>query len=132
MCFCYKHPPWLLACTCRGPNALIDRLPPLLWHSQGAGGQAQQQQGEMETDVWASKPAWCQPWTILGTGSAFVAIVWAISGGSTGWTVAGSLPVLAWWYLFLGIMPGQYRGHAESVNVQQRQLLELQRRQRAE
>jgi hypothetical protein len=104
-------------------------------HSQGPSGQAQQQQQqqqEMDPDVWASKPVWCQPWTILGTGGAFVAGVWAISGGSTGWTVAGALPVAAWWYLFLGIMPAQYREYAEAMNGQQRQLLELQRRQREE
>ncbi|GAB4817748.1 hypothetical protein N2152v2_004794 [Parachlorella kessleri] len=76
---------------------------------------------ELETNVWAYKPAWCQPWSILSSGTAVVAGVWAISGGSTAWTAASALPVMAWWYLFLGVYPAQFREYAETVNDQQRQ-----------
>ena len=76
---------------------------------------------ELDTNVWAYKPAWCQPWSIVGSGAAVVAGVWVISGGSNAWTGASALPVLAWWYLFLGIYPAQFREYAEAVNDQHRQ-----------
>jgi hypothetical protein len=81
---------------------------------------------ELDPNVWAYKPIWCQPWTIVGTGAAFVAVVWAISGGSVGWTAASAVPVVAWWYLFLGIYPAQFREYAESANAEQKQLWQRQ------
>jgi hypothetical protein len=54
--------------------------------------------------VWETKPPWCQPWTIVGTGTA---IVWGSHGilGLLGWwewlTVLPAVAIGAWWYLFL-------------------------------
>ena len=84
---------------------------------------------ELDPNVWTHKPAWCQPWSIVGTGSAVVAGVWAVSGGSPGWTAAAALPVAAWWWLFLGIYPQQFREYAEGLNAQQRQLLQQRQQQ---
>lgn len=69
----------------------------------------------LSTDVWASKPAWCQPWTILATGSAVIGSAWSVSHSPV-WTTVLALPVIAWWGLFLGVMPGQYREYAEQNN----------------
>ncbi|KAF5843838.1 hypothetical protein DUNSADRAFT_5075 [Dunaliella salina] len=57
---------------------------------------------------WASKPAWCQPWTILATGSLAIAAVNRISDGSLLWTSLIALPVGAWWLLFLVLVPSAY------------------------
>jgi len=57
---------------------------------------------------WASKPAWCQPWSILSTGSLVIAAVNRISDGSLLWTSLIALPVVAWWLLFLILVPSAY------------------------
>ena len=85
----------------------------------------------LDLDVWATKPAWCQPWSIVGTGAAIVGGVWAVSGHSAGWTAAAAVPIAAWWYLFLGLMPAGYREYAAEMNARQAALraqLEQQRR----
>ena len=58
--------------------------------------------------LWALKPWWCQPWSILLTGLVAVA-------GSWWWRRIWwlSLPlavgVLLWWWLFLVVVPAAYR-----------------------
>ncbi len=58
--------------------------------------------------LWALKPWWCQPWSILLTGLVAVA-------GSWWWLRIWwlSLPlavgVLLWWWLFLVVVPAAYR-----------------------
>ena len=72
--------------------------------------------GELiDTDMWSSKPAWCQPWTILTTGSAVIGGVWGIS--SNIWaTGLVAVPVFLWWYLFLIVVPDSYRLQAQEQN----------------
>lgn len=55
----------------------------------------------------AEKPPWCQPWTIVGTGSLSVATAWSQLHGAIGISVAAiiSAAVLVWWYLFLVLYP---------------------------
>jgi hypothetical protein len=66
------------------------------------------EQGEPVTSLWALKPWWCQPWSILLTGVTAV-------GGSWWWLRLWwiSLPlgaaVLLWWWLFLVVVPAAYR-----------------------
>lgn len=50
--------------------------------SRGPEGMAE----ELSTEFFESKPPWCQPWTILLTGTAIVGGVCAISRGSPAWT----------------------------------------------
>ena len=76
------------------------------------------QQQQLDTSVWAYKPMWCQPWSILGTGAAVVGGVYAVSGGSPGWSTAAAIPMLLWWWLFLVVMPAQFREYAEQHNEQ--------------
>mmetsp|Transcript_24886 Transcript_24886/g.35862 ORF Transcript_24886/g.35862 Transcript_24886/m.35862 type:complete len:114 (-) Transcript_24886:1593-1934(-) len=53
-----------------------------------------------------SKPWWCQPWTILGTGGAVVSVSWTTLHG---WFQAIAffitVGVVGWWYLFLVVYP---------------------------
>ena len=57
---------------------------------------------------WDEKPWWCQPWSIVLTGVAFVAI-------SCWWphllwfTVLIAIGVIGWWGLFLVLAPAIYR-----------------------
>ncbi|MEN9878676.1 MAG: hypothetical protein RLZZ158_1715 [Cyanobacteriota bacterium] len=58
----------------------------------------------MSNNFWSHKPWWCQPWSILLTGSLAIAgswlllHIWWLSGGV-------ALVVLAWWLLFLVVVP---------------------------
>tara|TARA_B100001093_G_scaffold251933_1_gene241213 strand:+ start:459 stop:671 length:213 start_codon:yes stop_codon:yes gene_type:complete len=61
-----------------------------------------------QSNLWAEKPWWCQPWTIVLTG------VFAISGSwfvlNRFWiTIPVAVFVLAWWMLFLVIAPAAYK-----------------------
>jgi hypothetical protein len=70
----------------------------------------------MDPDMWASKPVWCQPWTILGFGSGVVSVVWAVSGSNPWITALVAVPILVWWYLFLALVPASYRQSVEEHN----------------
>jgi hypothetical protein len=59
---------------------------------------------EMSHPFWSLKPWWCQPWTILLTGS--IAIIGSWFALQIWWLTAGvALLVIAWWSLFLLIVP---------------------------
>jgi hypothetical protein len=57
--------------------------------------------------VWALKPWWCQPWSILATGTAMDFCSWWLlrMPWLTGLLV---LAVALWWWLFLVLMPAQW------------------------
>ena len=59
------------------------------------------------TSMWAMKPWWCQPWSIVLTGVVIPSVSWVLLHR---WWI--TLPVvgviLVWWVLFLVIVPGQY------------------------
>ena len=58
--------------------------------------------------IWASKPWWCQPWTIVLSGLVAVAGSWVVL--HRWWvSVPVAMAVLAWWGLFLGLVPAAYR-----------------------
>jgi hypothetical protein len=80
---------------------------------------------ELDPNIWAYKPWWCQPFYILATGGGVVAGAWEVSGGSPNWAFAAAMPVAAWWYLFLWLVPAQFREAAKASNA------ELARRRRA-
>jgi hypothetical protein len=55
-------------------------------------------------NIWHYKPWWCQPWSILLTGSAIVWGSWWLA--KTPWfTVVVAVPVLAWMGFFLLVYP---------------------------
>jgi len=72
--------------------------------NSGGGGVEAEPAGK---DFWAVKPWWCQPWSILLTGSVAVAASWAVL--HIWWVTAPvTLGVLSWWYLFLLLVPSAY------------------------
>ena len=58
--------------------------------------------------IWGTKPWWCQPWSILLTGAIVVAGSWMLLQR---WWITGpvALGVLAWWMLFLVVVPMGYQ-----------------------
>jgi hypothetical protein len=61
--------------------------------------------------IWAAKPWWCQPWTIVLTGLVVPSASWWLlqSWWITAPLVAG---VLVWWWLFLVLVPQADREQA--------------------
>lgn len=58
----------------------------------------------MTQPFWSLKPWWCQPWTILLTGTLGIAGSWLLL--QIWWVTTGvALVVIAWWVLFLLIVP---------------------------
>lgn len=58
--------------------------------------------------LWRSKPWWCQPWTIVASGLAGIAISWLLL--ERWWLtslVAGA--VVLWWTVFLWQVPRAYQ-----------------------
>ncbi|PRW57056.1 hypothetical protein C2E21_4086 [Chlorella sorokiniana] len=126
----HEQPSLRRSCTAAAPAARLRRARRVRVHA--AADDDSEQPYQLDSNVWTHKPAWCQPWSILATGSTVVAGVWAVSSGSPGWTAAAALPVAAWWWLFLGIYPQQFRQYAEGLNAQQQQLMRQRRQQQLE
>ena len=58
----------------------------------------------MAQGFWSLKPWWCQPWSILLSGSTAIGGSWMLLG--RWWVTAPvTLLVLAWWGLFLVVVP---------------------------
>lgn len=58
--------------------------------------------------LWQLKPWWCQPWSILLTGVAVVTLSWLWL--KLWWlTLTAAAGVLAWWGLFLVLVPRAWR-----------------------
>lgn len=60
------------------------------------------------TSIWHLKPLWCQPWSILLTGVAAIALSWL---GLHHWwlTALVAASVLVWWGLFLVLVPRAWK-----------------------
>jgi len=76
------------------------------------------------TDVWETKPAWCQPHSIVATGVLATATpvnVLHLNGwfGTLSTTVVG-VGVLAWWFLFLYVVPREYARSVEAFREDRR------------
>lgn len=69
------------------------------------------------TNMWEYKPAWCQPWSILTTGISAVLIVNTISHKSALWTSVIAIPVLIWWFLFLYLVPQEFKEYVQQQNA---------------
>ncbi len=69
------------------------------------------------SSIWAIKPRWCQPWSILLTGLVVPLASWLLLHRL--WiTVPLALAVLLWWWLFLVLVPASYRHEVEAVTRQ--------------
>ena len=61
---------------------------------------------------WSLKPWWCQPWSIICTGVLMVGGSWVLLHRL--WiSLPLSVGVVAWWLLFLVLVPAAYRSSAE-------------------
>ena len=58
--------------------------------------------------IWAHKPWWCQPWSILLTGVTIPLVSWFLLHR---WWISLplSVAVLVWWGLFLVVVPAAWR-----------------------
>lgn len=67
--------------------------------------------------MWALKPPWCQPWTILATGGAAVGVASSINR----WLGAvAAAAVGVWWWLFLVHVPASYTEYVRQAQEQGR------------
>ncbi|MCP9774395.1 DUF6737 family protein [Cyanobium sp. WAJ14-Wanaka] len=58
--------------------------------------------------MWAEKPWWCQPWTIVLTGLGVGSASWLF--WQRWWVTAPvAAAILVWWWLFLVLVPATYR-----------------------
>ncbi|NJR40418.1 MAG: hypothetical protein HC781_18300 [Leptolyngbyaceae cyanobacterium CSU_1_4] len=54
--------------------------------------------------VWHYKPWWCQPWSILLTGTTLISGSWVLL--HTLWiTLLVAVPILTWMIFFVGVYP---------------------------
>ena len=63
---------------------------------------------ETKPAFWSLKPWWCHPWSILLTGVLVIASSWLLLHR---WWISApvAVAVLAWWGLFLVVVPAAYR-----------------------
>jgi len=66
---------------------------------------------ETKPAFWSLKPWWCQPWSILSTGVLVIAGSWLLLHR---WWISApvAVAVLAWWGLFLVLVPAAYLDEA--------------------
>lgn len=63
--------------------------------------------------LWNHKPWWCQPWSILLTGVAVVTFSWVLL--KLWWlSLLIACGVVAWWALFLVLVPRAWRASIET------------------
>jgi len=75
-----------------------------------------QQESDQLPRFWDHKPFWCQPWTIVLSGIGAVAGSWGLL--ARWWITAPlALLVLAWWWLFLILVPEAYQRQTEAERV---------------
>ncbi len=68
------------------------------------------------TNIWKYKPWWCQPWTILLTGTIIISGSWLLF--QKVWLTATiSFLILTWWFYFLIFIP--YLFKEQSLNQNQ-------------
>ena len=58
--------------------------------------------------IWSHKPWWCQPWSILLTGTGVILASWIMLKLWWVTTLVGAA-VSAWWLLFLVLVPRAWR-----------------------
>ena len=65
------------------------------------------------SDLWAHKPFWCQPWTIVLTGIGIIAGSWLVFHRL--WITVPAIGAIGlWWWTFLVVMPRLVRENASA------------------
>ncbi len=58
-------------------------------------------------NLWADKPWWCQPWSVILTGIILISLSFLWPGNI--WvTIFISILIILWWYIFLIFAPTVY------------------------
>ena len=65
-------------------------------------------------NLWAYKSMWCQPWSIILFGIAFVVGISYVAEGSTIATIIAAVPILFWWYVSLALVPSDFRKYVDN------------------
>lgn len=67
-----------------------------------------QPQANQPSSLWQLKPWWCQPWSILLTGTSIIAGSWVVLHR---WWISASLSLAVglWWLVFLVLVPAAYK-----------------------
>tara|TARA_Y100001968_G_scaffold325967_1_gene368184 strand:- start:2819 stop:3037 length:219 start_codon:yes stop_codon:yes gene_type:complete len=60
-------------------------------------------------NFWNLKPYWCQPWSIISFGVLVITFSWLLFNNIVITSVL-SIFILAWWTLFLILIPNAYEG----------------------
>ena len=82
-------------------------------HPVSSKPSADQPSGE-QPRFWSLKPWWCQPWSIVSTGVLVVDGSWGLLHHL--WiSLPLALGVLAWWLLFLVLVPAAYRSASDQA-----------------
>ena len=61
-----------------------------------------------KNSFWASKPYWCQPWSIISFGILVIIFSWILFNKIIITSVLGFI-ILAWWFIFLILAPNSYK-----------------------
>ena len=98
---------------------LFDNLStwPLLQEEASAVERAQQRGGKpySSDNIWDYKPPWCQPWSVLGTGTG--SILLANQTRSTVFTCIVAGGICLWWLLFLVVVPQQFKEYVQGQDL---------------
>lgn len=72
---------------------------------------------EASSNLWQSKPWWCQPWTIILTGILLVTSSWLVLHV---WWITIPLGILVglWWLYFLVAVPQMFQQMAKEQATQ--------------
>ena len=63
---------------------------------------------DKKNSYWATKPFWCQPWTIISFGVFFLIFTWKVFDNLILTSIVG-LFIFSWWVLFLILAPNAYQ-----------------------
>ena len=70
---------------------------------------------ELSDDVWAMKPIWCRPYSIVTTGVFVVAGAEVVGGRWLAFAAAAAIAV--WWWAFLVEYPAAYRDYVRGTKT---------------
>lgn len=77
-----------------------------LYHVQMRSKGPLQLAKDAQTVYTAQKPPWCQPWTIVSSGTGIIALSWRqLHGWMILLAIAITMGVVAWWLAFLVAYP---------------------------
>tara|TARA_B100000700_G_scaffold290260_1_gene348192 strand:+ start:294 stop:542 length:249 start_codon:yes stop_codon:yes gene_type:complete len=71
---------------------------------------------EAFSSFWKIKPIWCQPWSIILTGTLFIFLSWQLFENIY-ITSLLCIIIFSWWFLFLLVAPILYLDSSNSSGI---------------